>query len=103
MLLVVEKACAVVLFGEAFEDAVFVLFDAVVDVACDAYVEGASVAAHDVGVAGLHSFLPSDLRWKRLSDRGDVCGFGVLRLRCASLRMTKIFVLEKVIEQQHKV
>ena len=54
---VVEETDAAVLFREAFEGAVFVLLDADVDVAGDADVECAGVAAHDVGVAGNGSFL----------------------------------------------
>ena len=61
---VVEKAGAVVLFGKAFEGAVFVLLDANVDITGYADVERSGVAAHDVGVAGLHFFLPLDLRRK---------------------------------------
>ena len=56
MLLVVEKSGAIVIFGEAFEGAGFVLLNACVDVAGDAYVEGSSGAAHDVGVAGFHVY-----------------------------------------------
>jgi hypothetical protein len=50
-LLVVEEASAVVLLGKAFEGAVFVLLNAGVDVAGNAYVEGSGRAAHDVSVA----------------------------------------------------
>ena len=60
MLLVVEEAGAVVLLRETFEDAVFVLLNADVDVTGDAYVERACVAAHDVGVA-CHLFLFSSM------------------------------------------
>jgi hypothetical protein len=44
----------VILTGEAFEGADFVLADSRVDVAGDADVEGAGEAPHDVGVAGFH-------------------------------------------------
>jgi hypothetical protein len=64
------------------------LLDAGVDLAGDAYIEGSGGTAHDVGVA-CH-FDPFELGGgKGLIGMGGVCGFGVLRLRCASLRMTR--------------
>jgi len=50
----VEKAGAVVFFGEAFERAVLVLQDSCVELAGYADVERAGGAAHDVGVSGRH-------------------------------------------------
>ncbi len=54
VLLVVEEACAAVLFREAFECAFFVLLDADVELAGHANVECASVTSHDVGETGWH-------------------------------------------------
>ena len=101
---VVEEAGAVVFFGEAFEGAVFVLLHAGVEVAGYAYVECAGVAPHDVGVAG-NGFVPPwwvwlsikcwDLWLKGLSGLRGVDTLGVLRLRCAPLRMTGFLWREK--------
>ena len=69
---VIEEAGAAVFFREAFEGAVFVLSDTDVDVAGDADVECAGVAAHDVGVAG-HFFrflLVGLVEYKVLEIRG---------------------------------
>ena len=54
VLLVIEEARAVVFLGEAFECAVFMVPDAVIEVAGYTDVERAGWAAHDVGVTGFH-------------------------------------------------
>ncbi len=89
---VVEEAGAAVLFRESFEGAVFVLLYADVDVAGDADVECAGVAAHDVGVAG-NGFVPPWWVWLSikcwdlgLKGSGGLGGVSILRGPSTTLR-----------------
>ena len=91
----VQETVACLLFCKAFVCAALVLDDPAWEIAGDSDVEGAGGAAEDVNVAGWkHAEIVAGRafagEWFGLLELGPRF-FGVLRLRCASLRMTCCF------------